>query len=185
MFYAFLLTHIPSKTALHPLNGIIKMNITKANEVKTMKVTNRGFGRQRLRGIGGGSSQVFGKMNADFVSNLLDFLKIEKIKIKPSKVSDSEFWFDSSDGSIAVKVVIDNASREILYDVYSTEYNEHLKVEKMKDAEQLNFIAEEHRRWKVAEFVEEIWLILDGIKLWARKNKFNVKEKEMTGREKI
>lgn len=46
----------------------------------------------------------------------------------------------------------------------------------MKDAEKLDFIAEEHRKWKLEEAVETMWLILDQIKLWAQKNEFKIKE---------
>jgi hypothetical protein len=39
----------------------------------------------------------------------------------------------------------------------------------MKDTEELEFITEEHRKWKLEEAVEIMWLILDKIKLWADK----------------
>lgn len=94
-------------------------------------------------------------------------------------VSNSEFWLQSPHDSVAAKFVIDNDADEILYDVFSTEYDVHLKEETLRDVEKIDFIAEEHRKWKLAETAENIWLILDEIKLWARKNKFKVREKEM------
>lgn len=118
-------------------------------------------------------------MKNDLVSNLLDFLKKEKIKMELRKISDPEFWLESPDESITAKFVIDDNAREILYDVYSTEYYVHLKEETIRDVETLDFIAEEHRQWKFVETVENIWLILDRIKLWARKKDFKLRETEM------
>ncbi len=120
-----------------------------------------------------------GQVENNLVSDLLDFIKKEKIKIKLSKVSDMEFWLDSPDKSITVKFLIDSNAREILYDVYSVEHEVHLKEETIKDVEKLESIAEEDRKWKVAETIEDIWLILDEVEIWARKNKFNLREKEM------
>jgi len=54
-----------------------------------------------------------------------------------------------------------------------------LKEDTIKDVEKLESIAEEDRKWKVAETIEDIWLILDEVEIWARKNKFNLREKEM------
>jgi len=39
--------------------------------------------------------------------------------------------------------------------------------------------SEENREWKLAEAAENIWLILDEIKLWTLDNSFNMKEQEM------
>jgi len=119
------------------------------------------------------------QVEINLVSDLLDFIKREKIKIELSKDSDTEFWLDSPDKSITVRFIIDVKARQIFYDVYSTEYEVHLKEETIKDVEKLEFIAEEHRKWKVAEAIEDIWLILDEVEIWAQKNRFNIKEKEL------
>jgi hypothetical protein len=118
-------------------------------------------------------------METDLVSNLLVFLKEEKIKMELRKTSDSEFWLESPDGSLTAKFVMDNKAHKILYDVYSTEYYVHLKEETVRDVETLDFIAEEHRKWKLEKAVENMWLVLDEIKFWAQKNKFEIKETEM------
>ena len=118
-------------------------------------------------------------METNLIPELLKFLKKEKIEIKLRKISDSEFWLESPDKSITAKFVIDNDAREILYDIFSVEHDVHLKEEKIRDVEKIDFIAEEHKKWKLVETVEDFWLILDEIKIWAQKNKYQVKEKEM------
>jgi len=118
-------------------------------------------------------------METGLILSVLNFLREEKIKMELQKSSDSEFWLESPDRSLTAKFVIDNNAREILYDVFSAEYDVHLKEETVRDVEKLDFIAEEHRNWKLEEAVENLWLVLDEIKLWAQKNKFDVKEKEM------
>ena len=144
-----------------------------------MRIAGGGLGRIPGRGLGGGSTPKTSKKEKGLIFNLLNFIKKEEIKITLSKDSDSEFWLDSPDDSIVVKVVIDFVKNEILYDVYSTNYEEHLKVKTIKDAKQLAFIAEDNRNWKVVEDVEDLWLILDEIEIWAQKNKFRMVEKEM------
>lgn len=115
----------------------------------------------------------------NLVSDLLEFIKKEKIDLKLSKNSNTEFWLDSPDESITVRFEIDIKSKHIFYDVYSVEYEVHLKEETLKDVEKLEFIAEEHRRWKAAEVIENIWLILDEVEIWTQKNNFIMKEKEL------
>ena len=118
-------------------------------------------------------------MKTDLVPQVSDFLKEEDIKMKLWEVSDSEFWLESQDESIAAKFGIDNIAKEILYDVFSPEYDVHLKAETMSDLEKIDFIAEEHKRWKFAETVGNLWLVIEEVRVWARKNKFKIKEKRM------
>jgi len=108
-----------------------------------------------------------------------DFLKQEKINFSISEDSSSDFWLDDLKSSMTVRFKIDSPKHQILYDVYSPEYSVHLKEETIKDVERLEFLAEENRRWKIAESIEDIWLVLDQIKLWARQNNFNVMEKQL------
>ena len=108
-----------------------------------------------------------------------DFLKQEKINFSISEDNSTDFWLDNLNSTIAVKFKINAPKHEILYDVYSPEYSVHLKEETIKDVERLEFLAEENRRWKLAESIEDIWLVLDQIKFWARKNNFSVMEKQL------
>ncbi len=119
------------------------------------------------------------KMETGLVSNLVNFLKEEKIKMKLQKTSDSEFWLESPDGFMTVKFVTDESAHEILYDVFSPKYDVHLKEETLRDVERLDLIAEETGKWQYEKSIENFWLILDCVKLWARKNGFRVKEKRL------
>jgi hypothetical protein len=118
-------------------------------------------------------------METSIIPNLSSFMAKEKIKMKFHKKSDSEFWLESPDKAIAAKFVIDSRTHKVFYDVFSTEYTLHLKEETVKDVEKIDFIAEEHRKWKLAEDAEDIWLILDKIKLWAQDNGYKIKEHGM------
>ena len=118
-------------------------------------------------------------MNTTLLPMIVKFIKKEHIDLLISKDNSNEFWLDNKFGSITVKFKINNPKHEILFDVYSPEYFVHLKEETIKDVERLEYLAEEHRRWKLAEIIEDIWLILDQIKLWAIQNNFNVVEKEL------
>jgi hypothetical protein len=118
-------------------------------------------------------------METDIISSLLSFIKKEKIQVKLQKKSDSEFWLESPDKSVVAKFNIDNNSRNVLYDVFATEYDVHLKEKTVRDVEKIDFVAEEHKKWKLAEAVEDIWLVLDEIKLWTKKNNFKIAEQEM------
>jgi hypothetical protein len=118
-------------------------------------------------------------MKSNLISLLMDFINEEKIDLSLSEDSSSEFWLDDPQEYITVKFKVDIPKHEILYDVYSPEYSVHLKEETIKDVENLEFIAEENRRWRMAEIIEEIWLILDQIKLWAEQNNLLLMEKEL------
>ncbi len=115
-------------------------------------------------------------MEASLVSNLLTFMESEKIKMKLQKASDSDFWLESQDGFMTIKFVMDEDKHEIFYDVFSPKYDVHLREETLRDAEKLDFIAEEARRWEYEKSIEDFLLILDFVKLWAQKNGFGTKE---------
>lgn len=115
----------------------------------------------------------------DFYDELLKFMEREKLILNLSKSSNEECWLDGPEKKIAVKILIDPIAHEILYDVYSAIDHMHLKEAKLKDVEQNEFIEEEHRRWKTAQVLEEIWLILDYIMLWCTKNRYILKERKM------
>lgn len=115
-------------------------------------------------------------METNLVSNLLNFLREEKVEMELKKASDSEFWLESPDGFITIKFLIDEGTNEILYDIFSPKYDVHLKEETLRDVEKLDFIAEETGKWEYEKSIENFWLILDCTKLWARKNGFRIKE---------
>lgn len=118
-------------------------------------------------------------MGDNLIPILSDFMRKEKIDFLISEDNPSEFWIDDLKSSITVRFRVDAPKHEILYDVYSPEYSVHLKEETIKDVEKLEYLAEENRRWKIAESIEDIWLILDKIKLWAIRNNYKVMEKKL------
>lgn len=115
-------------------------------------------------------------MNESLISNVVNFLENEKINMKLQKTSDSEFWLESQDGFMVVKFVIDREAREILYDIFSPKYDVHLKEETLRDVERLDFLAEEAREWDYEKSIEDFWLVLDSVKIWAQKTGFTIKE---------
>jgi len=115
-------------------------------------------------------------METDLVSNLLNFLRDERIKMELRKTSDSDFWLESHDGFMTIKFVMDESKHEILYDIFSPKYDVHLREETLRDAERLDLIAEETGKWEYEKPIEDFWLILDCVKLWAQKNGFRTKE---------
>lgn len=118
-------------------------------------------------------------MEIDLVLTLSAFLKEEKIKMELREVSNSEFWLESPNGFMAVRFFVDENAHQILYDVFSPKYDTHLKEETLRDVERLDLIVEDTGRWEYEKPIEDFWLILDCVKLWAQKNKFEIKEKEI------
>ena len=118
-------------------------------------------------------------MKNNLIPVIKDFMKKEKIDFSISEDNSYEFWLDDLKSSITVRFKVNTPKHEILYDVYSPEFSVHLKEETIKDVERLEFLAEENKRWKIAESIEDVWLVLDQIKLWARQNNFNVMEKQL------
>ena len=115
----------------------------------------------------------------NLIGLIKDFMKKEKINFSVSENNSSEFWLDDSNGSITIRFKLDANNHEILYDVYSPEFSVHLKEETLKDVENLEFLAEENRKWKIAEIIEDIWLIIDQIRLWAFQNNYRLLEKQL------
>lgn len=118
-------------------------------------------------------------MKNNLISILKDFIKKEKINLKISKENPYEFWLDDQFSTITMRFKVNNPKREILYDVYLPQFSVHLKEETIKDVEYIGFQAEENRRWKIVKSIEDIWLILDEIKLWAIQNNYNLMEKQL------
>ena len=118
-------------------------------------------------------------MENNLIGLIKDFMKKEKINFSVSEDNPSEFWLDDSNGSITIRFKLNAPKHEILYDVYSPEFSVHLKEETLKDVENLEFLAEENRKWNIAEIIEDIWLIIDQIRLWAFQNNYRLLEKQL------
>ena len=55
----------------------------------------------------------------------------------------------------------------------------HLKEEGLRDVERLDMIVEERRKWDYEKSIEDLWLVLDCVRLWAQENRFSVEEKSL------
>ena len=115
-------------------------------------------------------------MMSSLVSNIQTFMENEKITMKLQEASDSGFWLESQDGFMATKFVVDEKTHEILYDIFSPQYDVHLKEETLRDVERLDFISEAADRGLYEKSIEDFWLIMDAVKLWAENNGFATKE---------
>ena len=118
-------------------------------------------------------------MTNDLVSNLQTFLDEERIEMKVWEASSSEFWILSPDDSLAARFLVDDSAQEISYDFFSTENDVHLKMQTLTDLEKIESAAENHKRWGFAKAVEDLWIILDKVKILAQRNNFKVQEKEI------
>lgn len=118
-------------------------------------------------------------MENDLTDTIKKFIEDENINLSISEDNNSEFWLDDPVGNITVRFHINHENHTIFYDIYAPKLLQHLKEETLKDVEQLDYLAEEHRNWKMAETIEDIWLILDQITMWAEQNRFNLKEEEL------
>jgi hypothetical protein len=118
-------------------------------------------------------------LETDLISNILNFLKAEKIKMKLRTISDSEFWLEGPYGFLTAKFRVDEGNHQVSYDLFSPKYETHIKEEVLRDVEKLDMIAEEKGKWDYEKSIEDIWLVLDCVKLWAQENRFSVREKEL------
>jgi hypothetical protein len=119
------------------------------------------------------------QLETDLVSNILSFLKAEKVKMKLRTISNSEFWLEGPYGFLTAKFCIDEGNHQVSYDLFSPRYDAHLKEEDLRDVEKLDMIVEEKGKWDYEKSVEGLWLVLDCVKLWAQKNRFSVREREL------
>ncbi len=118
-------------------------------------------------------------MKNNLISRLSDFLREEKIKMKLRVISDSEFWLEGMYGFLTAKFRLEEGSHQVLYDLFSPKYDVHLKEESLRDVERLDIIAEERGKWDYEKSIEDLWLILDCVKLWAQENRFRVEERSL------
>jgi hypothetical protein len=115
----------------------------------------------------------------DLASSLLNFLKEERINMKFKTVTDSEFWLEGPYGFLTAKFRVNHDAHRVSYDLFSPKYDVHLKEEVLRDVERLDMIMEEKGKWDYEKSIEELWLVLDSVKVWARQEGFAVKEEKL------
>jgi hypothetical protein len=119
------------------------------------------------------------QLATNIVSDILKFLRKERIKMKLRMISDSEFWLEGPYGFLTAKFHVDEDNRQVLYDLFSPKYDVHLKEETLRDVEKLDAIVEERGKWDYEKSIEDLWLVLDCVKLWAQENRFSAREKNL------
>jgi hypothetical protein len=117
------------------------------------------------------------KMRKVLDRNLADFLKDQKIRMNLQKISDSEFWLVDPYGFLTARFLVDETALKVTYDVFSPKYDLHLRESSLKDIEQLERILEEKGKWNYAKSIEDLWLVLDYVRIWAQKRGHSIKEK--------
>jgi hypothetical protein len=55
----------------------------------------------------------------------------------------------------------------------------HLREEVLRDVERLDMIVERWGKWDYEKSIEDLWLVLDCVKLWAHENELSLKEKSL------
>jgi hypothetical protein len=110
------------------------------------------------------------------LNNLAGFLKDEKINMKLRKISDSEFWLEGPHRFLTASFFVDKVAHEITCDVFSPKYHLHLKDESFRGVKKLELILDEKARRDCEKSIEDLWLVLDCVKMWAQKSGFCVKE---------
>jgi hypothetical protein len=118
-------------------------------------------------------------MENSLKSRISDILRREKISMKLRIISDSEFWLEGQYGFLTAKFNVDKDNHQVMYDLFSPKYDVHLKEESLGDVEKLDIIVEERGKWDYEKSIEDLWLVLDCVKLWAHENEFSVKEKTL------
>jgi hypothetical protein len=113
----------------------------------------------------------------DFLSDLLNYINKEKIKIKLSKKSNSELTFESPDQSIKIIFMIDKINHKILYDIYLSNYQKHLCEKTITNFEKMYTLARKHGSWHLPEYLPDTWMILDELHNWTKKTKYAIKGK--------
>lgn len=113
-------------------------------------------------------------------ASLLAFLNenvLNGSNLRVSKVNDSQLWLETLDGFVSLRLIMYYEIRQVFYDVFSPKCDLHLKEETVEDVERLDAIAEAKGKWKYEKSIEDLWFVLDWIRIWARKNGFVLKKK--------
>jgi hypothetical protein len=118
-------------------------------------------------------------LETGLISHIQDFLREEKINMKLQVISDSEFWLEGPYGFLTAKFRVDEENHQVLYDVFSPKYDVHPKEETLRDIEKLDMTVEEKGKWDYEKAIEDLWLVLDCVKLWAQEKRLSVKEKRL------
>jgi len=120
------------------------------------------------------------RIENDFLTEILSHIEKEKIKMKLTYNSNFEYKLESPDNSIIVKFTLDTIHHKILYDVYLSEYNKHLKERTLSNFEKMYSLQRQHGKWHLPKYLPDVWMLLDEIHIWAKNTNFTIKGRVIT-----
>ena len=120
------------------------------------------------------------RIENDFLTEILSHIEKEKIKMKLTYNSNFEYKLESPDNSIIVKFTLDTIHHKILYDVYLSEYNKHLKERTLSNFEKMYSLQRQHGKWHLPKYLPDVWMPLDEIHIWAKNTNFTIKGRVIT-----
>ena len=112
----------------------------------------------------------------DLIAKLSNFIEDEKLHVIFCKITDPEIWLETMDHAVSIICIFNNRAHFLSFDIYSSKLNKHLKMENIEDVEKIINVEEESNEWDIINDLEEVWLILDEIKLWGHHNQVKIKE---------
>lgn len=120
------------------------------------------------------------RIENDFLTDIISFIEKERIKMKLTYKTNFEYRLESPDNSIIVNFTLDTIHHKLLYDIYLSEYNKHLKERTILDFEKMYSLQRRHGKWHLPKYLPDVWMLLDEIHIWAKNTNFSIKGSVMT-----
>ena len=120
------------------------------------------------------------RIENDFLTEILSYIKKERIMMKLTYKSNFEYKLESPDKSIIVNFTLDKIHHKLLYDVYLPEYNKHLKEKTLSNFDKMYSLHRQHGKWHLPKYLPDVWMLLDGIHIWAKNTNFTIKGNVIT-----
>ncbi len=115
-------------------------------------------------------------MKTDLNFILKKVIQDEKINMRVIEISDSEIWVENSDEFLTIKFVLDEIAHKIGYDIFLPKQHIHLKEKTIYDIKKIESNLEKKGLWNLEKYIEDSWLIIDFIRIWAKNNGFQLIE---------
>ncbi|MHA2431552.1 MAG: hypothetical protein ACXACC_11070 [Promethearchaeota archaeon] len=111
----------------------------------------------------------------DLCLELTHFLKKEEIRLKISKLSDSEIQITDYDKTITLKFQINTNSHTIFYDIYINLQNIHLEITTLFNFQKLYTKLGGHGNKQILKLIPDIMCIVDHFLSWTQKYNYQAK----------
>jgi len=115
------------------------------------------------------------RIENDFLTAILYYIEKERIKMKLTYKSNFEYRLESPDNSIKVKFTLDTIHHKLMYDVFLSEFNKHLKERTISNFEKMYYLQRQHGKWHLPKYLPDVWMLLDEIHIWAKNTNFTIK----------